>query len=100
MNVKCYGCPIWCFCETPNRGCRTIFYVFPYFGDPLLLLGFLSSLKVRELSNAIMSRYAMFGCYPWDACPFLKEIGGEENEEGRRSVTGEGEVALWSGCNI
>jgi hypothetical protein len=42
----------------------------------------------------------MFGCYPWDACPFLKEIGGEENEEGRRSVTGEGEVALWSGCNI
>lgn len=33
-----YGCISWCFCEISNGGCRTIFYAFVCFGDPLCFL--------------------------------------------------------------
>jgi hypothetical protein len=35
-----------------------------------LLVGLLT--VVVEVPNFIAAPYAMFGCYPWEACPFLK----------------------------
>lgn len=55
---------------------------------------------MREVPSLIATRFAIFGCSPWEASPFLKG-NGEERWMVRQEVgLGEEGGELWLECNI
>jgi hypothetical protein len=46
-----------------------------------------SSLSIGEILNHTITRYDIFGCYPWESCPLLNrkaglDLGGTEERGG------------------
>lgn len=59
---------------------------FACFGDSFLPTGISRPALIRGfVPSLIKARYAMFGSYPWEACPFLKRnrggVAGRDWEE-------------------
>lgn len=72
------------FCATPKWEQGLSFFVpCARFWDPFSHTGLpCSTLMWREVPSLTSTWYARFGCYPWEACPFLNRRGKGEGVGG------------------